>query len=168
MKKLLEQLRLFLLRKNLKHYRRTVSDSLKIMASFMPVAELEENAFYFHETQSAFSRFTSAPVLFKLISRFGTRETVFAWGTLCSNGGMVIPLGSCQMFFADDRLYQIKPVNIGAIFTVAVDNSEDRVVIYFDGKDVIAKKIEDAAGNEQYNFRPGSKPLWDKICLHAR
>lgn len=168
MKKLFEQLRLFLLRKNLKRYRKNVTDSLKIMASFMPIAELEENVLYFHEAQSAFSRLVSSPVLFKLIGRFGERKTVFAWGVPCSDGKMIIPLGSRRIFFADDRLYQIKPVNIGAIFTVAVDNSEDRVVIYFDGKDAIAQKIEDAAGKEIHAFPSGRMPSWDKICLHAR
>lgn len=166
MKKLLEQLYFFLLRKNLERYRKNVTRLLKFTSAFPVMEKLRENVLYFHEAQSALC--LPSPTLLKITGKFGTCKTFFAWGMLSFGGGLIIPLGKCQVLFADSRLFLIEPVDAGAVFAVAVDNSKDKVVLSFDGKDIIARKIVDAAGNEQYRFDPDRKSSWDKICLYAR
>ena len=70
--------------------------------------------------------------------------------------------------FVDQRLCLAQNVNCGAIFTVTVNEVNDRVILYFDGTDVVTLKLEDAAGKEIHAFPSGRMPSWDKICLHAR
>ena len=171
MKKLLERLRLFLFRRRLTQCRRALTRSIELVSGFPTMKKLEENILYRREALSAAELvpgLQSPPLLLRFISRFDIRETVYGWGFACSGGWLAVLCGSSRLVFVDQRLCLAQNVNCGAIFTVTVNEVNDRVILYFDGTDGVTLKLEDAAGKEIHAFPSGRMPSWDKICLHAR